>query len=88
MNVLTFESLRIALEDSSARVRIEDDIPTSCPSLRAYECLVDFWMDSAFTLAQISTGSLAVVPRESPQPSSHPILTGHPGGTSAVDSDV
>ena len=34
MNALTFESLRIALDDSGARVRIEDEIPLAVPSIK------------------------------------------------------
>jgi len=34
MNALTFESLRIALDDSGARVRIEDEIPAAVPFIR------------------------------------------------------
>ena len=34
MNSLTFESLRIALDDSGARVRIEEEIPAATPYVR------------------------------------------------------
>ncbi len=34
MNVLTFDSLRIALDDGGARVRIEDEIPLTVPFIR------------------------------------------------------
>jgi DNA repair ATPase RecN len=34
MNALTFESLRIALDDSTARVRIEDEIPVAVPFIK------------------------------------------------------
>ena len=34
MNALTFDSLRIALDDSSARVRIEDEIPPAIPFVK------------------------------------------------------
>ncbi len=34
MNALTFESLRIALDDSGARVRIEDEIPLAVPFVK------------------------------------------------------
>lgn len=34
MNSLTFESLRIALDDAGARVRIEDEIPPAVPYIR------------------------------------------------------
>ena len=34
MNALTFESLRIALDDGGARVRIEDEIPLAVPFIR------------------------------------------------------
>jgi ABC-type lipoprotein export system ATPase subunit len=37
MNALTFESLRIALDDGGARVRIEDEIPSAIPFIKGIQ---------------------------------------------------
>ena len=52
MNALTFDSLRIALDDSGARVRIEDEIPPAIPFVKGYVCPVDSWTGNASTSAR------------------------------------
>jgi ABC-type lipoprotein export system ATPase subunit len=89
MNALTFESLRIALEDSDARVRIEDEIPLAVPYVRGIR------MSGGFLDAQaIHFGpnlNCIIGGRGTGKSTTFEAircLTGQPGGTSVVDSDV
>ena len=89
MNALTFHSLRIALEDSDARVRIEDEIPPTVPFIKGIR------MSGGFLDAQcIHLGpnlNCIIGGRGTGKSTTFEAircLTGQPGGTSVVDSDV
>ena len=89
MHTLSFDSLKIALEDSDARVRIEDDIPPSVPYVRGIHMSGDFLDGQSIhfgpnlncIIGGRGTGKSTTF-------EAIRCLTGQPGGTNVVDSDV
>jgi energy-coupling factor transporter ATP-binding protein EcfA2 len=89
MNSLTFESLRIALDDGGARVRIEDEIPPAVPFIKGVrmsggfldgQC-IHFGPNLNCIIGGRGTGkSLAFEAIRR--------LTGQPSETTVIDSDV
>jgi hypothetical protein len=89
MNTLTFDSLRIALDDSGARVRIEDEIPPAIPFVKGIR------MSGGFLDAQcIHFGpnlNCIIGGRGTGKSTTFEAvrcLTGHPSDTTVIDSDV
>jgi hypothetical protein len=89
MNTLTFDSLRIALDDSGARVRIDDEIPPAIPFVKGIR------MSGGFLDAQcIHFGpnlNCIIGGRGTGKSTTFEAvrcLTGHPSETTVIDSDV
>ncbi len=89
MNALTFESLRIALDDSGARVRIEDEIPLAVPFIKGIrmsggfldrQC-IHFGPNLNCIIGGRGTGRSLTF-------EAIRCLTGHPSQTIVIDSDV
>ena len=89
MNVLTFDSLRIALDDSGARVRIEDEIPPAIPFVKGIrmsggfldgQC-IHFGPNLNCIIGGRGTGKSTTF-------EAIRCLTGHPSENSVIDSDV
>lgn len=89
MQALSFDALRMALEDADARVRIEEEIPDAVPTIQAIFMGGGFLNDAAIhfspnlncIIGGRGTGkstTFEAIRR----------LTGAPGGTDVVDSDV
>jgi len=89
MNALTFDSLRIALDDGGARVRIEDEIPLAVPFIRGIrmsggfldgQC-VHFGPNLNCIIGGRGTGKSTTFEAVR-------CLTGQPSETTVIDSDV
>jgi len=89
MNALTFHSLRIALDDSSARVRIEDEIPPAVPFVKGIrmsggfldgQC-IHFGSNLNCIIGGRGTGKSTTF-------EAIRCLTGHPSENTVIDSDV
>ena len=89
MNALTFDSLRIALDDSGARVRIEDEIPPAIPFVKGIrmsggfldgQC-IHFGPNLNCIIGGRGTGKSTTF-------EAIRCLTGHPGENTVIDSDV
>jgi hypothetical protein len=89
MNALTFESLRIALDDSGARVRIEDEIPLTVPFIKGIrmsggfldgQC-IHFGPNLNCIIGGRGTGKSTTF-------EAIRCLTGQPSETTVIDSDV
>ena len=89
MNALTFDSLRIALDDSGARVRIEDEIPPAIPFVKGIrmsggfldEQCIHFGPNLNCIIGGRGTGKSTTF-------EAIRCLTGHPSGNPVIDSDV
>jgi hypothetical protein len=89
MNALAFESLRIALDDSDARVRIEDEIPTAVPIVKGVRISGGFLADQSIHFGP--NLNCIIGGRGTGKSTTFEMvrcLTGQPGGTSVVDSDA
>ncbi|HTB22627.1 MAG TPA: AAA family ATPase [bacterium] len=89
MNAFTFDSLRIALDDGGARVRIEDEIPRILPFIKGIrmsggfldrQC-IHFGQNLNCIIGGRGTGKSTTF-------EALRCLTGQPGGTNVIDSDV
>ena len=89
MNALTFDSLRIALDDSGARVRIEDEIPPAIPFVKGIrmsggfldgQC-IHFGPNLNYIIGGRGTGKSTTF-------EAIRCLTGHPSENTVIDSDV
>jgi DNA repair ATPase RecN len=89
MNALSFESLRIALDDAGARVRIEDEIPVAVPFIRGIrmsggfldgQC-IHFGPNLNCIIGGRGTGKSTTF-------EAIRCLTGQPSETTVIDSDV
>lgn len=89
MDALTFDSLRIALDDSSARVRIEDEIPPTVPFVKGIrmsggfldgQC-IHFGPNLNCIIGGRGTGKSTTF-------EAIRCLTGHPSENTVIDSDV
>jgi energy-coupling factor transporter ATP-binding protein EcfA2 len=89
MNALTFDSLRIALDDSGARVRIEDEIPPALPFIRGIrmsggfldgQC-IHFGQNLNCIIGGRGTGKSTTFEAVR-------CLTGQPSEATVIDSDV
>ncbi|MBL8558151.1 MAG: AAA family ATPase [Hyphomonadaceae bacterium] len=89
MQALSFAALRMALEDADARVRIEEEVPTAVPLVRAvrmdggflHEQYIHFGPNLNCIIGGRGTGKSTTF-------EAIRILTGQPGGTDVIDSDV
>jgi energy-coupling factor transporter ATP-binding protein EcfA2 len=89
MNALSFESLRIALDDAGARVRIEDEIPPAVPFIKGIrmsggfldgQC-IHFGPNLNCIIGGRGTGKSTTF-------EAMRCLAGHPSESSVIDSDV
>jgi ABC-type lipoprotein export system ATPase subunit len=89
MNALSFESLRIALDDAGARVRIEDEIPVAIPFIKGIrmsggfldgQC-IHFGPNLNCIIGGRGTGKSTTF-------EAIRCMTGQPSETTVVDSDV
>jgi ABC-type lipoprotein export system ATPase subunit len=89
MNVPAFESLRIALDDSDARVRIEDELPAAVPTIKGVRMSGGFLAGESIHFGP--NLNCIIGGRGTGKSTTFEVvrcLTGQPGGTSVVDSDA
>jgi energy-coupling factor transporter ATP-binding protein EcfA2 len=89
MNSLTFESLRIALDDSDARVRIEDELPAAVPTVKGLRMSGGFLDGESIHFGP--NLNCIIGGRGTGKSTTFEVvrcLTGQPGGSSVVDSDA
>jgi energy-coupling factor transporter ATP-binding protein EcfA2 len=89
LNTLSFESLRIGLDDNDARVRIEDEVPPIVPFVKGIRLSggflngqsIHFGPNLNCIIGGRGTGKSTTF-------EAIRCLTGQPGGTNVIDSDV
>jgi energy-coupling factor transporter ATP-binding protein EcfA2 len=89
MNALTFQSLRIALDDGDARVRIEDELPSAVPTVKGLRMSGGFLAGESIHFGP--NLNCIIGGRGTGKSTTFEVvrcLTGQPGGTSVVDSDA